>query len=145
MANSIDDYMMYNGNEGIYTFTYKNDRKEDCKVCSSLIPMNPYPIEKELKLKDFITKVTTSKLFKKRINAKVENFSVLSSLTLYSDISEKIKKKFQKNLEKSMGDLVDDGDEIIFQSEDWKKKISVIVDFGEDEDESDDIDEEMED
>ena len=29
----LDDYMFFNGAEGIYTYTYHNEKKEDCNAC----------------------------------------------------------------------------------------------------------------
>ena len=33
MSHSLDNYMMYSGNEGVYTYTYKTERREGCPVC----------------------------------------------------------------------------------------------------------------
>ena len=31
-----DNYMMYSGNDSIYTYTFKHEKKEDCPVCGNL-------------------------------------------------------------------------------------------------------------
>ncbi len=31
-----ENYMMYSGNEGIYTYTFKHEKKDDCPVCGSV-------------------------------------------------------------------------------------------------------------
>lgn len=39
LASNMDNYMMYNGNQGIYTFSYKNEKRSDCPVCGTPAPL----------------------------------------------------------------------------------------------------------
>ncbi len=32
----LNNYMMYSGDEGVYTYTFEHERKEDCPVCGNL-------------------------------------------------------------------------------------------------------------
>jgi ubiquitin-activating enzyme E1 C len=34
----LDDYMLYNGNEGIYTYTYKTQKLDSCPECGVAVP-----------------------------------------------------------------------------------------------------------
>jgi hypothetical protein len=67
----MKDYMMYNGNEGIFTYTYQNERKSKCSVCQQ-----PYPsvikCDRKETLSDLLQKVPKNKYFKKNINQSIE-------------------------------------------------------------------------
>jgi len=39
---NLDNYMMYTGNEAVYTHTFQHEKKEDCPVCGNL------PVNKEV-------------------------------------------------------------------------------------------------
>lgn len=32
-AKYLDNYMMYSGNDGVYTYTFQHQKKDDCPVC----------------------------------------------------------------------------------------------------------------
>jgi ubiquitin-activating enzyme E1 C len=34
-ASAVNNYMMYVGGDGVYTYTFELQRKEDCQVCGS--------------------------------------------------------------------------------------------------------------
>jgi len=34
-AKNLDNYMMYSGNDSVYTYTFQHQRKDDCPVCSN--------------------------------------------------------------------------------------------------------------
>lgn len=58
IAKNMDNYMMYNGNQGIYTFTYKNEKRPDCPVCGTPAP-HRMTVAANSTLADFVDAVAT--------------------------------------------------------------------------------------
>lgn len=48
----LNNYMMYTGNDSVYTFTFEHQRKEDCPVCGNLA--SEYEANRSWTLQDFI-------------------------------------------------------------------------------------------
>jgi len=101
IGNTLDDYMFYNGNEGIYTYTYKNLRKDNCSVCRS-VKIAKFKCSKEEKLCDFIKRIPESKIHKYYINAPlgeklmVNSGKIVLCNTILKMYEELTKKKFRK-------------------------------------------------
>lgn len=51
----LDNYMMYTGNEGIYTYTFQHQRKPECPVCGKIA--SSIQIDKSMKLEELIEQV----------------------------------------------------------------------------------------
>jgi ubiquitin-activating enzyme E1 C len=52
VAPFLNNYMMYTGNDGIYTYTFEHQKKPDCPVCGTIaikIDVNP-----DMLLEDFL-------------------------------------------------------------------------------------------
>jgi len=54
-APYLDNYMMYTGNESIYTFTFQHQKKDDCPVCGNLA--QDYEVNPEWTLQDLIDRM----------------------------------------------------------------------------------------
>lgn len=48
----LNNYMMYTGNDSVYTYTFEHQRKEDCPVCGNLA--SDYEAKRNWTLQDFI-------------------------------------------------------------------------------------------
>ena len=48
----LNNYMMYSGDEGIYTYTFEHERKDDCPVCGNLA--KPIEVDASWTLQTFI-------------------------------------------------------------------------------------------
>lgn len=48
----LNNYMMYTGNDSVYTYTFEHQKKEDCPVCGNLA--SEYEARKTWTLQDFI-------------------------------------------------------------------------------------------
>lgn len=55
MNPMLNNYMMYTGEEGVYTHTFEHERKEGCPVCGTLA--TNIEISSDLTLDEFITKL----------------------------------------------------------------------------------------
>lgn len=101
-----ENYMMYSGNDSIYTYTFKHEKKDDCPVCGNLA--RNLSIDPNITLQDFIDSLAA------RPEAQLKKPSIRSAenKSLYMQSPESLRVKTEHNLTKKMGDLVGAGDEI---------------------------------
>lgn len=101
----LNNYMMYSGDEGVYTYTFENERKPDCPVCGNLakaINVNP-----EMTLQDFLDNLG------ERPEAQLKKPSIRSgSGTLYMRFPQSLEVQTRHNLGKKLKDLVSNGEEV---------------------------------
>lgn len=103
-SQTLDTYMMYMGQEGVYTHTFRYEKKADCPVCSNAareLTVNP-----GLTLGDLIKQLQASDLRLMGPSlAKADG-------TLYMPKPKSLEEATRPNLDKALADLVDDDDEI---------------------------------
>ena len=101
----LDNYMMYAGEEGVYTYTFTAEQKPDCPVCGNLartIHVNP-----EITLEEFIESLG------ERAEAQLKKPSLRSEeKTLYQRFPPQLEEQTRANLRLKLKDLVSDGQEI---------------------------------
>ncbi|KAG2172704.1 hypothetical protein INT43_000051 [Umbelopsis isabellina] len=105
VAPFLNNYMMYTGNDGIYTYTFEHQKKPDCPVCGTIaikIDVNP-----EMLLEDFLD------VLKEKPDTQLKKPSLRTATkSLYMQAPPALEKASRPNLLLKMGDLVGDGDEI---------------------------------
>lgn len=100
-----DNYMMYSGNDSIYTYTFKHEKKGDCPVCGNLA--RDLDVDPNVTLGEFIESLAV------RPEAQLKKPSIRSEAkTLYMQSPESLKLKTAPNLEKKLGELILNGEEI---------------------------------
>ncbi|ODQ67881.1 putative NEDD8 activating enzyme [Nadsonia fulvescens var. elongata DSM 6958] len=106
----LDNYMMYTGNEGVYTYTFQHQRKEkDCPVCGKGNGYLTVSIPKDITLEDFITEELML-----RPDIKVKSPSLRTVRTvLYFQWPPQLKEATERNLSKKMIELVNEDEEIV--------------------------------
>jgi len=101
----LDNYMMYAGEEGVYTYTFQAEQKPDCPVCGNLarkIEVNP-----NMTLQDFIESLG------ERAEAQLKKPSMRTEeKTLYQRFPPQLEEQTRPNLQLKLRDLVADGQEI---------------------------------
>ena len=101
----LTNYMMYSGDEGVYTYTFENEKKDDCPVCGNMardLPVNP-----EITLQEFLENLGD------RPEAQLKKPSIRSGTgTLYMRFPQSLEEQTRPNLDKKLKDLVGDGDEV---------------------------------
>jgi NEDD8-activating enzyme E1 len=101
----LDNYMMYSGDDSVYTYTFQHEKKDDCPVCGNLarnMDVNP-----NITLEDFITSLG------ERAEAQLKKPSITKEgASLYFQSPPALEEKTRPNLGKKLGDLVADGEEI---------------------------------
>jgi NEDD8-activating enzyme E1 len=100
-----ENYMMYSGNDSIYTYTFKHERKEDCPVCGNLA--KDLEIDGSWTLQEFVESLAV------RPEAQLKKPSIRAEgKSLYMQSPQSLEIATRPNLVKKMRDLVSDGDEI---------------------------------
>lgn len=103
----LENYMMYTGDSenGLYTYTFAAEKKEDCPVCGQLaqtVSVNP-----DMTLEDFLASLT------ERAEAQLKRPSIRSEAkTLYVQSPPSLEVQTRPNLSKKLKDLISDGEEV---------------------------------
>jgi len=103
-SHLLDNYMMFNGTTGVYSYTYRTEKKPDCLVCC-----------RDLKKVEFSSKAMLQDLLDDLIaKFKFSKPSVSSTTTkLYIANPESLRKQTQGNLLKPLGSLMASGEVIV--------------------------------
>ncbi len=100
-----DNYMMYSGNDSIYTYTFKHDKKDDCPVCGDVA--RKLEVDPKATLQDFIDSLAV------RPEMQLKKPSIRSEgKTLYMQSPESLRLATAPNLKKKLGELISNGQEI---------------------------------
>ncbi|KAK4458012.1 hypothetical protein QBC42DRAFT_29985 [Cladorrhinum samala] len=101
-----NNYMMYSGNDSIYTYTFKHEKKDDCPVCGNLA--------RELAVDPAWTLQELIDSFAARPEAQLKKPSVRAEgRTLYMQFPPSLEQQTRPNLEKKLTDLgLEQGQEI---------------------------------
>lgn len=127
--SDMKDYMTYNGNQGIFTYTYQNARKDDCPSCQKIKSVH-LEVSKEETLLDLLKRLPETKLHKSKINKELgKDFSVMGYKNYYTSAIENLEKALRGNLDKKLGELFEDDEEIEISSPGWNQSFPFIVKF----------------
>ncbi|KAL8740414.1 MAG: hypothetical protein Q9190_006882 [Brigantiaea leucoxantha] len=101
----LTNYMMYSGDEGIYTYTFEHDQKPDCPVCGNLAK-NLY-VNPTSTLQEFIESLG------ERAEAQLKKPTLRTERkSLYFQSPPSLQEQTQPNLSKQLCELIDDGEEV---------------------------------
>ena len=93
-----NNYMMYSGNEGIYTYTFKHERKPDCPVCGG--QARPLEVNPKSTLQDLLDS------FAARPEAQLKKPSMRAEgKTLYMQFPPSLEESTRPNLDKTILEL----------------------------------------
>ncbi|KAJ5482794.1 NEDD8-activating enzyme E1 catalytic subunit [Penicillium diatomitis] len=101
----LNNYMMYAGEEGVYTYTFEAEKKSDCPVCGNLA--RKMDVDPDLTLGEFIESLG------ERAEAQLKKPSMRTEeKTLYQRFPPQLEEHTRPNLRLKLRDLVEDGEEI---------------------------------
>ncbi|KAI4217271.1 MAG: hypothetical protein LQ351_000580 [Letrouitia transgressa] len=101
----LTNYMMYSGDEGVYTYTFEHDQKPDCPVCGN--------ISKDLFVNPDITLQGFIESLGERAEAQLKKPTLRTERrSLYFQTPASLEEQTRINLSKKVYELVDDGEEI---------------------------------
>ncbi|XP_060526705.1 NEDD8-activating enzyme E1 catalytic subunit isoform X2 [Cylas formicarius] len=109
----LNNFMVYNNIDGIYTYSYEAERKENCTVCSNI----PHSVEvadsSKMKLKDLIATLCESEKFQMK-NPGLTTVIDGKNKTLYIPTIKVIEERTRVNLTKTLDELeLKHGQEIV--------------------------------
>lgn len=100
-----ENYMMYTGDDGIYTYTYMHEKKDDCPVCGNRA--RRLDVDPHITLQEFIDSLA------ERPEAQLKKPSIRTEgKTLYMQAPESLREQTKPNLLKKIGELIDNLEEI---------------------------------
>lgn len=102
----LDNYMMYTGNEGVYTYTFKHEQRPDCPVCGG--ESRGFVVEKHAKFERVL------EMLRDLQDLQIKRPSLASARTgpLYFQAPPQLEANTRPNLEKTCGELLETGDEL---------------------------------
>ena len=104
-SQTVNNYFLYIGNEGLYTPTFVYNRSERCVVCSDEAATRSMSIPSTLTLQEFMTKLSETP------SLQLKKPSVVAEATsLYMQQPPSLAAALRKNLDKPMGGLVRSGE-----------------------------------
>ncbi|KYK56859.1 putative ubiquitin-activating enzyme [Drechmeria coniospora] len=101
------NYMMYSGNDSIYTFTFKHEKKDDCPVCGR--QARPLTVDASLTLQDLLDSLAI------RPEAQLKKPSIRAeNKTLYMQFPPGLEAQTRPNLAKTITELgLEDGQQVV--------------------------------
>lgn len=101
-----NNYMMYTGDDSVYTFTFEHQKKDDCPVCGNLA--RKLDVNAKSTLEEFLESLA------ERPEAQLKKPSIRSEAkTLYYQFPQSIEEQTRPNLKKKLEELVEDGEEVV--------------------------------
>lgn len=124
LAPNMDNFMMYNGKMGVYTYTYESQRRPDCPVCGAPVPKS-MDVNSNSTLADFLEVVASDADLRSR-NPFIR---ATAGKTLYASAPAPLRKATAHNLSKKMTDLVEPGAELTLSDRDLPFVRMLIINF----------------
>ncbi|CDM34413.1 NEDD8-activating enzyme E1 catalytic subunit [Penicillium roqueforti FM164] len=101
----LSNYMMYAGEEGVYTYTFEAEKKPDCPVCGELA--RKMDVDPNMTLGEFIDSLG------ERAEAQLKKPSMRTEeKTLYQRFPPQLEEMTRPHLGKKLADLIEDGEEV---------------------------------
>ncbi|KAL7321178.1 NEDD8 activating enzyme [Mucor circinelloides] len=103
VAPYLNNYMMYTGNDGVYTYTFEHQKKPDCTVCgseSSVAELNSKMTVEELI--EWLTEKPDIQLKKPSLRT--------ASKTIYMQAPKALEEATRPNLSKFISEFIEDGE-----------------------------------
>ncbi|KAL3270408.1 hypothetical protein HHI36_024367 [Cryptolaemus montrouzieri] len=109
----LNNYLVFNDVDGIYTYTYEAEKKENCLVCSLIPQTITVKDPTKMKLKEIYTLLTDSAQYRMKRPGLTTNINGKSK-TLYLTALRCLEEKTRPNLSKTLEELgLSDGSEIL--------------------------------
>ncbi|KAA8902074.1 hypothetical protein FN846DRAFT_955812 [Sphaerosporella brunnea] len=100
----LQNYMMYTGDEGVYTHTFEHQKKEGCPVCGT--SAIDFEVSPDITLADFIDKL------KEQPDIQIKKPTITTQRRkLYFQAPPELNELTRPNLDKKLSELADSGEE----------------------------------
>lgn len=117
----LDNYMMYSGDDSIFTYTYAHSRKPNCAVCGSKV--KHLSVQKWWTLQNFIDHLAA----KQEVMLRTPSVATARS-NLYMRQPAFLEEQTRHNLKVKLRDLVDIGEELLVTDPNLPISMKLIID-----------------
>lgn len=117
----LDNYMMYSGDESIFTYTYAHSKKPNCPVCGTEV--KKVTAFRWWTLQDLIDSLMTKQEFMLKLPSVSK-----ASIALYMDKPVHLRHQTEKNLSVKLHDLVQIGEEMIVTDANLPLTMKLVID-----------------
>lgn len=120
-SQTVNNYFLYIGGEGLYSPTYFYDKSETCVVCSDEAATRTIAVSSTSTLQEFIDKLGEMP------SLQLKKPSLIGEATsLYMQKPPSLEKALRANLAKSLGELVKDG-EVLTVTDPTLREVSLSI------------------
>ncbi|CDF32457.1 ubiquitin-activating enzyme E1 [Chondrus crispus] len=124
IANNMDNYMMYNGRYGVYTYTYRNEKRPDCPVCGA-----PALVKVTAKGESTLAEFLETIAGHPELRSRKPFLRTSTGKTLYAAAPAHLRKATEGNLDKKLEDLISSNMELTLSDKDLPFIRTVYVSF----------------
>ncbi|SNX87769.1 related to ubiquitin-activating enzyme [Melanopsichium pennsylvanicum] len=122
-APYLNNYMMYSGNDSVYTYTFEHEKRDDCPVCGGE--------SREMMFGADDTVATLIEKLGELPDLQVKKPSLaINAKPLYYQAPKQLEELTRPNLDKKMSDVCHDGQEITVTDARLPFTLGIIVRFG---------------
>lgn len=107
VAVNMNNYVMYNGTAGVYTYTYESEKRPDCPVCGAPVPRK-LKANPDDSLADFLDVLAVDP----DLQSRKPLLRTMAGKTLYASSPPTLQKATAANLDKCLSDLFESGAEL---------------------------------
>lgn len=101
----LNNYMMYTGNDGVYTYTFEHERKPDCPVCGN--QATTFEAKGDWTLQEFIDRL------KEKPDVQIKRPTLSTQRKkLYYQGPPQLQEQTRPNLDKKLRELITSGEEV---------------------------------
>ncbi|KAJ3015952.1 hypothetical protein HKX48_004291 [Thoreauomyces humboldtii] len=121
-STPMSNYMMYVGDQGVYTYTFELQKKEDCPVCGGVsIKIEIHPSATLQDLIDLLMERKDTQLKKPSLRTE--------STSLYMQAPRMLEEATRPNLVRTIADLLSDGEQVTVTDEALPISMNMTVHF----------------
>lgn len=106
-SQSVNNYYMYMGAQGLYSPTFTYERKANCLVCSDEAQVQTRTVDKETTLEEFMSQLGEDPAFQLK-----KPSLIAESTSLYMQKPPSLEQALRPNLKKTMEELIKNGEVI---------------------------------
>ncbi|KAJ1024109.1 hypothetical protein NDA16_002948 [Ustilago loliicola] len=121
-APFLNNYMMFTGNDSVYTYTFEHEKRPDCPVCGG--ESRPLTFSAEDTLQDLMDQLAELS----DLQIKKPSLS-LAGKPLYFQAPRQLEEATRGNLEKKLRELCKDGDQVTITDARLPFTLAVVVKF----------------
>lgn len=121
---NMSDYMMYNGRDSVYTYTYESEKRPDCPVCGAPVPRK-LKANADSTLAEFLEVLAADP----DLRSRKPFLRTAAGKTLYASAPPTLQKATAGNLERCLSALFDSGAELTLTDRDLPFVRTLFVNF----------------